>query len=215
MFLTFLKHEIALYVKRGGETLNLVAMFVMSACFFVMSQSMDTPLDEVTGGVVWVCALLVLGIVQYRLYERDYMDGTLEQWAFLPLPLEMVVLAKCLAHWLVTALPLLIVAPIMGVMITQLPPNLTSLTLALGLGTLSFIFLGSLAAAISLRFRSRDLLTTLLVMPLAVPVLIFGSMASAKPLVFTPEWGVLGAYVLVIAPVSSFLSALLLKFAQE
>ncbi len=215
MFLTFLKHEIGLYVKRGGETLNLVTMFVMSACFFVMSQSMDTPLDEVTGGVVWVCALLVLGIVQYRLYERDYVDGTLEQWAFLSLPLELVVLAKCFAHWLVTALPLLMVAPIMGVMITQLPPNLPSLTLALGLGTMSFIFLGSLAASISLRFRSRDLLTTLLVMPLAVPVLIFGSMASAKPLIFSAEWAALLAHVLIVIPLSCFLSALLLRFSQE
>jgi heme exporter protein B len=215
MFLTFLKHEIGLYVKRGGETLNLITMFIMAASFFVMSQSVDTPLDEVTGGVVWVCALLVLGIVQYRLYERDYIDGTLEQWAFLRMPLEMVVLAKCLAHWLVTALPLLIVAPIMGVMITQLPPRLGSLTLSLGLGTVAFIFLGSLAAAISLRFRSRDLLTTLLIMPLAVPVLIMGSMASAKPISLDGEWAALMAYVLVVMPLSCFLSAMLLRFSQE
>jgi len=145
MFWKLLRHEIGLYMKRGGESLNLLAMFIMSATFFVMSQPFDTPLDEVTAGVVWVCALLVLAIAQYRLYERDYLDGTLEQWAFLPMPLEMVVLGKCLAHWLMMAVPLMVVAPIISVMLTALPPQLPSLMVSLGLGTLAFMFLGSLA----------------------------------------------------------------------
>lgn len=215
MFAIFLKHEIGLYFKRGGESFNLLAMFLMSASFFVMSQPFDTPLDEVTAGVVWVCALLVLAIAQYRLYERDYLDGTLEQWAFLPMPLEMVVLSKCVAHWLMMAVPLMLVAPVISVMLTELPPRLPSLMLSLGLGTLSFMFLGSLAAAVSLRFRSRDVLTTLLVLPLAVPVLIFGAMAAQKPISLDGEWAVLIAYAMVAAPVSCIFSAMLLRFAQE
>jgi heme exporter protein B len=125
------------------------------------------------------------------------------------------VLGKCLAHWLMMAVPLMVVAPIISVMLTALPPQLPSLMVSLGLGTLAFMFLGSLAAAVSLRFRSRDVLTTLLVLPLAVPVLIFGAMAAQKPLGLEGEWAVLIAYVMAAAPVSCILSAMLLRFAQE
>ncbi len=206
MFLTLLKREISLHLACIGELLAVPALYVLAVTFYVMSQ----PHGEVLGAtaavaILWVASLLALGLTQYRIYERDAEDGTLEQWCMLPLTLEMVVLVKLLAHWLMTGLPLMLLAPLLGVL---LGVPMTHAPLPMALGTLALTALGSIAGAMSLRFASRQLVTLILVFPLSVPVVIFGAsalLADGNAL----YW--LLAYNMAIAPLGIFISACILR----
>lgn len=210
MFLTLLKREFSLHLAGVGELLAVPALYVLAVTFYVMSQ----PHGEVLGAsaaaaILWVASLLALGLTQYRIYERDAEDGTLEQWCMLPLALEMVVAAKLLAHWLMTGIPLMLLAPLLG-MLLGMP--MTHAPLPMALGTLALTALGSVAGAMSLRFTSRQLVTLLLVFPLSVPVVVFGAsalLADGHAL----QW--LLAYSLATVPLSVLISAGVLRIAVK
>jgi heme exporter protein B len=203
VYLTLLKRELALHVAGVGELLAVPALYLLAVSFYVMSQPHGEVQAAGAGAMVWVAALLSLGLTQYRIWERDVEDGTLEQWAMLPLALEWVVVAKLLAHWLMAGLPLVILAPLLMLLLGIDNPLAAKPLLALLLGTLSLTALGSVAGAISQRFAFRQLLTLLLVFPMAVPVLIFGASGSGLPL--------LAAYTLAILPLAVAATAQLLK----
>ncbi len=218
MFAKIFLREIKLYFQRGGEMLNMLGMFAMTSCFFVLAVPFDAPIGKVANGVVWVCSMLVLALAQHRILERDFHDGTLEQWPFMNIAEELIILAKILAYWGMIALPLLLLAPLISLMVGGGSDHLFSLVAALGLGSLAFIALGSIAAAGALRFGGRDLLTILLVMPLAIPILIFGSSASLSAFMvegkISAEWLVLLAYNLVALPLACLVSVQLLRYAR-
>src|SRR5262249_54084144 len=132
-------------------------------------------LRVIAPGVVWVAALLASMLALVRLFASDFEDGTLEQLALSPQPLLLLVAAKVLAHWLVTGLPLVLIAPLLGVQFA-LPANaLGVMALALLLGTPSLSLIGAIGAALTLGVRGAGGLLALLVLPLYIPVLIFGA----------------------------------------
>lgn len=202
MYLTLLRRELALYAAGAGELLAVPALYLLAVSFYVMSQPHGTVETAGAGAMLWVAALLSLGLTHYRIWERDVEDGTLEQWGMLPLALEWVVAAKLIAHWLMAGLPLVLLAPLLMLLLGIENPHAPETLFALLLGTLALTALGGMAGAICQRFASRQLVTLLLVFPMAVPVLIFGASGGLH---------LLAAYTLAVCPLAAAATAQLLR----
>ena len=179
MFLRLLGRELLLSVRHGGDTLAAVLFFVLAGALFPLAIG---PAPEVLArlapGVVWVCALLAALLPLDRLFGADGEDGSLDQLLLSGLPASAVALAKAVAHWLVTGVPLLIAAAPLALMLRMDPAVLPALLAGLLPGTAVLSLLGSTAAAIVLGARRGGVLLPLLLLPLAMPVLIFGSAAA-------------------------------------
>ena len=163
-------------------------------------------LRSIAPGVVWVAALLASMLSLGRLFASDYQDGTLEQLLISPQPLFLVVLGKILAQWLVSELPLVLFAPLIGIQFDLAPGSLVILFVSLLLGTPVLSLIGSIGAALTLGLRGGGVLIALLILPLYVPVLIFGtgavdsSIAGFSPAANLYLMGALLVVALVFAP---------------
>lgn len=153
----------------------VVAFFVLTVILFPFGVGPEPELlQRIAAGIIWVTALLAALLSLERLFQGDYEDGSLEALALLPLPLEAQVLAKCLAHWLVTGLPLTLVAPLLALLLHLDTGGYATLMLSMVLGTPVLSLLGAVGAALTLGARRGGVLLSLLVLPLYIPVLIFG-----------------------------------------
>jgi heme exporter protein B len=169
-------------------------------------------------GVVWVAALLASMLGLSRLFASDYADGTLEQIALAPQPLGLLVLAKIAAHWLATGLPLVIVAPVLGLQFGLDTEALGVLIASLLLGTPTLSLVGAIGAALTLGLRGGGALLSLLVLPLCVPVLIFGAgavEASAAGLGAGAHLSLLGALLLAALVFAPWAAAVALRISIE
>ncbi len=179
MFARLVRRELLLSVRHGADTLGAVLFFLVAGSLFPLAIG---PAPEVLGrlapGIVWVCALLATLLPLDRLFGADYEDGSLDQLLLSGLPAAAVALAKALAHWVVTGLPLLLAAAPLAIMLRMDPAGLPALLGGLLPGTLSLSLLGTLGASVVLGARRGGVLLPLLVLPLAVPVLIFGAAAA-------------------------------------
>ncbi len=176
LFSAVLWRELRLAARRPAEALLPVGFFLVVATLFPLGVGPEPQtLRSIAPGVVWVGALLAALLSVPQLYGSDYADGSLDQLLLAPHSALWLALAKALAHWLIHGLPLLLVAPLVGVMfgLPALPLGVLALTLVLGTPVLSL--LGGLAAALTLGLRGGALLTLLIVLPLVVPALIFGA----------------------------------------
>lgn len=174
--------ELRLAWRRPVDALSGLAFFIMVGSLFPLALGPDSALlRQIAPGVVWVAALLAVLLGQHRLFESDYADGSLEQWALASMPLPLLVGLKVLAQWLVSAVPLLMATPLLGWQYGLSPDVTGVLLLSLALGTPSLCLLAALGAALTLGLRGQ-LLLTLVVLPLCVPVLIFGSHAVNQAL---------------------------------
>jgi len=165
-----------------------------------------------------VTALLAALLSLERLFQADYEDGSLEALALMPLPLEAQVLAKCLAHWLVTGLPLGLAAPVLGLLLQLDAAGYPVLVLSLLLGTPTLSLIGAIGAALSLGARRGGVLLSLLVLPLYIPVLIFGVLAveqSIEGLAPRPHLLLLGALLAAALPLAPVAAAAALRQALE
>ena len=173
-----LRRELRLSVRHGADTLAAVLFFVLAGSLFPLAVG---PAPEVLArmapGIVWVCALLAALLPLDRLFGADFEDGSLDQVLLSGLPAGVVAAVKAAAHWLATGLPLLLAAGPLAVMLQMDPAILPVLLGGLLLGTLALSLLGSLGAAVVLGARRGGVLLPLLVLPLALPVLIFGTAA--------------------------------------
>jgi len=216
MFRTLFAFELTLYARRFGESLNLVAMFLLAATAFAMSQPHGTSLSSNVQGILWTIALLVLSVTQYRIFMTDYEDGTMEQWHHLPITTEFIVIAKILAHWLMTALPLAALTPLALLMLAPDMLNTwASSALSLVIGSIGFTSIGAMAAAVALRFHTRDILTSLLLIPLATPLIIFGASAAREPFTLNGSWLLLIAFTVIISLISILASASLVRLSSQ
>jgi heme exporter protein B len=151
-----------------------VVFFVIAASLFPLGVGPESALlERIAPGVLWVCALLATMLSLDRMFQEDYDDGSLEVIALGPLPLELVVLAKVLAHWLTTGLPLIIAAPVLAVLLKMSSEGFAVLMISLVLGTPILSLIGSVGAALTVGLKRGGVLISLLVLPLYVPVLIF------------------------------------------
>ena len=176
MFRWIVWRDLTLAWRRRADVLATLFFFVIVVSLFPLSIGPESQLlRSIAPGVVWVAALLASMLSLSRLFENDYHDGTLEQMLLTPQPLVLVVLGKVLAQWLVSEVPLVLVAPLLGVQFDLEPRTLWILFLSLLLGTPVLSLIGAIGAALTLGLRGGGVLIAVLILPLYVPVLIFGA----------------------------------------
>lgn len=171
-----LRRDLLLVMRRKSEVLTALFFFVIVCSLFPLGIGPEPGLlRKVAPGVLWVCALLATMLGLQRMFAADHADGTLEQMAISPTALVWLVIGKIAAHWLVSGLPLVLMAPVLGLQFDLAPDALGVLMLTLLLGTPVLSLIGSIGAALTLGVRGGGVLLSLLVLPLYIPVLIFGS----------------------------------------
>lgn len=176
IFFTVLRRDMTLALRRKADVLTTLFFFVIVVSLFPFGVGPETnQLRIMAPGILWVAALLASMLSLGRLFSLDYLDGTLEQMLLGAIPLGMIVIAKVIAHWLVSGLPLVLCAPVLGIMFDLPPDQLLVLTVSLLIGTPVLSLIGAVGAALTLGLRGGGVLVSLLVLPLYVPVLIFGA----------------------------------------
>ena len=168
--------DLRLAFRRRSDLASLLFFFIIVVSLFPLGVGPQPELlRTLAPGVLWVAALLATMLSLPRLFADDLRDGTHEQLALVPQPLALAVIGKVLAHWLVSGLPLTLLAPVLGLQFDLAPDALLTLTLALLLGTPALSGIGAIGAALTLGVRGGGVLVSLLVLPLYIPVLIFGA----------------------------------------
>jgi heme exporter protein B len=218
-FLAILRRDLRLGLRRGGESAQPLIFFVLALALFPLGVGPAPEILERTGtGVIWVLALLAVTLSLDRLYQSDAEDGSLELLALAALPLELVVIAKCLSHWLTTGLVLVVASPLLAVLVNMPAEALFPLALALLLGTPVLTLIGSIGAALLIGARRGSTLIALLVLPLYIPVLVFGVSAvegEVMGLSGRPQLLILAAMLLAALALAPFASAAALRLALE
>lgn len=177
---TIAYHEILLAYRRGSELTKPLLFFVMVLILFPLAIGPEpSQLRLIAPAVLWIAALLANLVSLERLFHSDIVDGTLEQWLISPHNLPLLILAKVVAHWLVVNLPLLLVTPLLGILFHLSSHGIVILVASLVIGTPILNLIGAIGAALTLGLRNSAVLMTLIVLPLYVPVLIFGTTAVA------------------------------------
>ena len=176
MFRWIVSRDLTLAWRRRADVLSTLFFFVIVVSLFPLGIGPDMRLLRlIAPGVVWVAALLATMLSLGRLFANDYEDGTLEQLLLTPQPLYFIVLGKVLALWIVSGLPLALIAPILGLQFGLAQDTLFVLVVSLLLGTPILALIGSIGAALTLGLRAGGVLISLLILPLYIPVLIFGA----------------------------------------
>lgn len=176
VMLAVLRREIALALRQKGEVLTPLVFFVVVASLFPLGVGPESALLlRMAPGVLWVSALLAAMLSLQRMFASDYADGSLEQMLLSPTPLTMLVAAKALSHFVLSGLPLVLVAPVLGLQFGLDGRALGILMLSLLLGTPTLSLIGSIGASLTLGVRGAGVLLSLLILPLYIPVLIFGA----------------------------------------
>jgi heme exporter protein B len=176
LLLAVARRDLLLARRRRVEALLPLGFFIVAAGLFPIGVGPEPQtLRQIAPGVVWVCALLAAMLSVTQMFASDLQDGSLEQMLLAPQPLLALVVGKVLAHWLSSGLPLVIASPLIGVLLGMPVDAITTLAVTLLLGTPILSLLGAVGAALTLGLRSGAALVFLLVLPLTVPALIFGT----------------------------------------
>ncbi len=179
-WITVLRRDLLLALRRRSDVATTLFFFLIVSSLFPLGIGPEPAvLSSIAPGVLWVAALLAGMLSLTRLFATDYVDGSLEQMILSPQPLAFLVTAKILAHWIVCGLPVVLLAPVIGLQYALPNDALLVLVLALLLGTPALSLIGAIGAALTLGVRGSGLLIALLVLPLYIPVLIFGAGAVA------------------------------------
>jgi heme exporter protein B len=218
-FWAVVQRDLVLAMRRKTEVITAVFFFVVVAALFPLGIGPEiNTLRLVAPGILWVGALLASMLSLGRLFAADFADGTLEQMALSPNSLSVLVAAKILAHWLLSGLPLVLLAPVLGLQFDLTEEALWTLTIGLLLGTPILSLIGAVGAALTLGVRGGDVLLSLLILPLYVPALIFGAgavQAQMSGLGAAAHLSILAAMALVAAVFSPWVSAASLRIAME
>ena len=177
MFLAVLGRDLVLAGRQGGESGLALLVFVLGAVLFPLGLGPERGMQAGLG-LLWVVALLAALLSLERLFRADWEDGALDLLAARPEPLVAAVLAKCAVHWLATGLPMAVIAPLLGSMLAAPSERLGLLALSFLVGTPALTLIGAAGAALTLGARLGGVLTAILVLPLYIPVLIFGAAAA-------------------------------------
>ncbi len=176
VMMALMRREFAVALRQKGEVLTPLVFFVVVASLFPLGVGPESALLlRMAPGVLWVSALLAAMLSLQRLFATDYIDGSLEQMALSSTPLGLLVLAKALSHFLLSGLPLVLMAPVLGLQFGLDGRALGILMVTLLLGTPTLSLIGSIGAALTLGVRGAGVLLSLLILPLYIPVLIFGA----------------------------------------
>lgn len=201
LFLSTLQRDMLLAVRRRRELANPLVFFIMIVSLFPLGVSPDKALlSQIAPGVIWVTALLAMLMSMDTIFRSDYDDGSLEQLLLLPGPKVLLIGAKITAHWLTIGLPLVILAPIMALLLYFPAHAILSLVITLLISTPILSLLGAIGVALTLSLKSGGILSSLLILPFYIPVLIFSTMAinaAADNLPVSGYYALLGAFLII------------------
>jgi len=211
--------DIQLVLRRRSDVAATLFFFVIAVSLFPLGVGAEPALLRAIGpGVLWVAALLSAMLSLGRIFAADHADGTLEQLLLSPVPLGMAVAVKVFAHWLVSGLPLVLLAPVLGLQFDLATRDLGVLTLSLLLGTPLLSLIGAIGAALTLGVRGAGVLVAVLILPLYIPVLIFGAgavAASASGMSPQGALSLLGALLAVGIVFAPYAAAAALRVSLE
>lgn len=215
--LAILARDLRIAVRQIGDAGTVLVFFMIAVALFPFGLGPDPLLlKKIAPGIIWVTALLAALLSLDRMFEADHADGTLEQLALSPAPLEAIVAVKALAHWLTTGLPLALMAPVLGLMLGLTDDGFGELVITLLLGTPTISLIGAVGAAVTLGARRSGVLVALLILPLTIPVLIFGVGAidaAITDLPVGPHLAFLGAFLLGTIALSPWAAAAAIRLA--
>jgi heme exporter protein B len=218
-FLQVVRRDLLLAVRQKADVLNTLFFFVVVVTIVPLGIGPEPNLlRSIAPGVVWVAALLAAILSLPRLFANDHADGTLEQMLLSSEPLSMIVLGKAVAHWLVTGLPLTVMSIVFGVAFDLGREETFVLVVSLALGTPVLSLIGAVGAALTLGLRGGGVLTSLLVLPLYIPVLIFGSGAvgaAATSVGYAAYLLLLGAFLLFAIVLTPWIVGIALRISVE
>jgi heme exporter protein B len=214
-----IRRDLVLAMRRRADVLTTLVFFVMVVSLFPLGVGPELAmLRKMAPGVLWVAALLASMLSLGRLFSADYLDGTLEQMMLAPQSLSMLVLGKMTAHWMVSGLPLVLMAPVLGLQFDMSVQALGVLILGLLLGTPILSMIGAIGAALTLGLRGGGVLLSLLVLPLCIPVLIFGTgavEAISSGLSVVSHLSLLGALLVLALVFTPWVTAQALRISME
>ena len=218
-FWAILGRDVTLARAESGGALLAVQFFALGILLFPLGLGPEPGmLARLGGGLLTIMALLATLLALDRLFQQDYEDGTLDLLLTSPAPLWSVVLGKAVAHWLVTGAPMLVAAPLLGILLQMSWPAIGGLVAALALGTPTLSLVGAVGASLTIGARRGGVLLALLVLPLYIPVLIFmsGTVTAAETgLAFGSHVSILGAVLLFALVLTPWASAVALRQVGE
>ena len=219
MMLAIIRRDLLIGWRGLSDTLAGMAYFAVIIALLPLAIGPDPAILNLIGpAMLWVATLVASLPQMERFFSRDAADGSLDHLILIPLPLPMVVVAKVIAGWLIIGLPLLFMIPLLGMMLGLPAIALPTIMLAVLIGTVALMLLGAMAAAVVIGARRASILTAVVILPLAMPVLIFGTAASLAAVEGTPVFShmaLLGAATLVLLAVTPFATAAGLRIAAE
>jgi heme exporter protein B len=219
-FLAVLRRDLILAARIGGSAWLGLLFFLMIVVVVPFALGPDLALlSRIGPAILWIAAVLATLIGLDRLFQADEEDGSLDLLRAAPVPLEVLVLAKVIAHWLATGLPLALAAPFFGFLLAVPPAAMPALAATLLVGTPALAFTGAVGAALTISLRRGGLILAVLVLPLMIPTLIFGvsaanAAAGGGPVPFATPFLLLGALTLVAGVVGTFAAAAALRQAE-
>lgn len=203
LFKRQLSRELRLHLRQLRLIINSCLFFLMIVVFFPLTMTPDIALlRTVAPGLVWIAMLLAMFLSSERLFQQDYDDGVIEQWLVSGYPISLLVSAKILVHWLLNLLPMLLFCPFLAVLFSLTSHETLILMLSLICGTPAILFLCALAAAFSTGIQQKGILMALILLPLTIPVMIFGSGTLISAMQGLPVSGYL-ALLLALSILSS------------
>lgn len=218
-FTVMLARDLRIALRQSGESALALAFFVFGTVLFPLGIGPEPNLlAAASAGLLWVMALLATLLALDRLFQIDHEDGSLDLIVLAPGPLALGVLGKATAHWLTTGLPMVVASPLVAVLLGMDERGFLALVAALALGTPTLSLLGTVGAALTVGARRGGILLTLLVLPLYVPVLVFGAGAidgAIAGLAFSDHLLILAALLLAALPLCPLAAALALAVATE
>ncbi len=207
--------DLRLALRQGTDVAMVVTFFVITVTLFPLGVGPEPNiLARIAAGVVWVTALLAVMLSLERMFQSDYEDGSIDLLLLTPAPLELVVLAKVAAHWLLTGFPLILTAPILAALMNMPGEGYLTLIAAMAIGTPTLSLVGAVGAALTLGARRGGVLISLLVLPLYIPILIFAVAAvdaSITDLTTRPHLLILGAMLAAAMPLAPRAAAAALR----
>ena len=217
--ISIIARDLRLAVRQGGAALLALVFFVLTVTLFPLGVGPEPAiLARIAPGVLWVAALLAAMLSLDRLFQSDFEDGSLEQLVLSGLPVGGVVLAKIIAHWMTTGFPLLLAAPFLAVLLNMNGEGFTALMLTMLIGTPALSLIGAIGAALTLTVRRGGVLLSLLVLPLYIPVLIFGVSAidaAVHGLNAKPHLLLLAALTVACLPLCPWAAAAAVKLSLD
>lgn len=218
-FLALVRRDVWLAFRQGGASMMSVTFFLIAVTLFPLGIGPESALlARIAAGVIWVAALLASLLSLDRLFQADFEDGSLDLITLSPILLEFVVIAKCTAQWLTTALPLIIAAPLLAVLMNMDGAGFGALVAAMVIGTPALSLIGAIGAALTVGLRRGGVLLSLLVLPLYIPILIFGVSAVEAAITgvpVAPHLMLLGALSLASLVLCPWAAAAALRLSLE